>query len=167
MTDRADSERYMNVARRWFTEGWAGNVKLADDLFTENVRTNEVLVGMADPKRRIQARLAGFPDLTTTIEDMFSVHDKVITWPVWRGPIPAHMGCQGNEPPSGGPRLCRLAFRRRRGGGNLNDTGSVWASKADRIFSRSGLCRVARARWPRAAERGRWPAPCAGSAAQH
>ena len=49
MTDRADSERYMNVARRWFTEGWAGNVELADDLFTENVRTNEVLVGMAGP----------------------------------------------------------------------------------------------------------------------
>ncbi len=82
MTDRADSERYMNVARRWFTEGWAGNVELADDLFSENVRTNEVLVGMAGPKRRIQARLAGFPDLTTTIEDMFSVNDKVIMRPV-------------------------------------------------------------------------------------
>jgi SnoaL-like polyketide cyclase len=31
---------------------------------------------VAGPKRRIRERLAGFPDLTTTIEDMFSVHDK-------------------------------------------------------------------------------------------
>jgi hypothetical protein len=40
MADRADSERYMNMARRWFTEGWAGNIALADDLFSEHVRTN-------------------------------------------------------------------------------------------------------------------------------
>ena len=64
MTNRADSERYMNMARRWFTEGWAGNIALADGLFSENVRTNGVLVGAAGPKRRIQERLAGFPDLT-------------------------------------------------------------------------------------------------------
>ena len=70
MTDRADCERYMNMARRWFTKGWAGNVALADDLFSENVRTNGVLVGVAGPKRRIQERLAAFPDLATTIEDI-------------------------------------------------------------------------------------------------
>ena len=40
MADRADSERYMNMARRWFTEGWTGNIALADDLFSEDVRTN-------------------------------------------------------------------------------------------------------------------------------
>jgi len=34
MADRADSERHLNMARRWFTEGWAGNVALADDLFS-------------------------------------------------------------------------------------------------------------------------------------
>ncbi len=28
MADRADSEGYMNMARRWFTEGWAGNIAL-------------------------------------------------------------------------------------------------------------------------------------------
>jgi hypothetical protein len=89
MADRADSERSMNLARRWFTEGWGGNVELADGLFSENVRTNEVLVGAAGPKRRIQERLAGFPDLTMTIEDMFSAHDKVVTRLAWR---PAHMG---------------------------------------------------------------------------
>jgi hypothetical protein len=66
MADRADSERYMNMARRWFTEGWTGNIVLADDLFSEDVRTNGVLVGVAGPKGRIQEQLAGFPDLTTT-----------------------------------------------------------------------------------------------------
>ena len=48
MADRADSERYMNMARRWFTEGWTGNIALADDLFSEDVRTNSVLVGVPD-----------------------------------------------------------------------------------------------------------------------
>ena len=96
MADRADSERSMNLARRWFTEGWAGNVALADDLFSENVRTNGVLVGVAGPKRRIQERLAGFPDLTTTIEDMFSAHDKVVTRLVWRG---THTGSYGGSRP--------------------------------------------------------------------
>jgi len=92
MTDRADSERYMNRARRRFTEGWAGNVALAGDLLGENVRTNGVLVGVAGPKRRIQERLAAFPDLTTTIEDMFSAHDKVVRGLFGAERIPAHMG---------------------------------------------------------------------------
>src|SRR5579859_1433186 len=79
MTEQAESERYMNAGRRWFTEGWAGNVALADDIFSENVRTNGVAVGVAGPKRRIQERLAGFPDLSTHIVDMFSAGDKVVT----------------------------------------------------------------------------------------
>jgi hypothetical protein len=62
--------------RRWFAEGWAGNIALADDIFSENVRTNGVAVGGARSKRRIQERLAGFPDLSVDIEDMFSADDK-------------------------------------------------------------------------------------------
>ena len=92
VADRADGERYMNMARRWFTEGWAGNIALAVDLFSEDVRTNGVLVGVAGLKRRIQERLAGFPDLTMTIEDMFSAHDKTVTRLVWRG---THTGFYG------------------------------------------------------------------------
>jgi hypothetical protein len=61
MTDRADNERYVNLARRWFSEGWARNIALAGGLFSENVRTNGVLVGKAGAKRRIQEWLAGFP----------------------------------------------------------------------------------------------------------
>jgi steroid delta-isomerase-like uncharacterized protein len=92
MAGRAEGESYMNMARRWFTEGWAGNIALADDIFSENVRTNGVVVGVAGPKRRIQERLAGFPDLTTDIVDMFSADDKIVTWLVWRG---THTGSYG------------------------------------------------------------------------
>jgi hypothetical protein len=36
------SERYMAIARRWFTEGWAGNLAMADGIFSEDLRTNGV-----------------------------------------------------------------------------------------------------------------------------
>jgi hypothetical protein len=44
------SERYMQIARQWFTEGWTGNLALADDIFSEETRTNGVPVGLAGPK---------------------------------------------------------------------------------------------------------------------
>jgi predicted ester cyclase len=78
MTGQAESERNMKMARRWFAEGWAGNIALADDIFSESARTNDVVVGAASLKRRIQERLAGFPDLSVDIEDMFSAHDKIV-----------------------------------------------------------------------------------------
>jgi predicted ester cyclase len=40
---------------------------------------------VAGPKRRIQKRLTGFPDLSVDIEDMFSARDKIVTRLVWRG----------------------------------------------------------------------------------
>jgi predicted ester cyclase len=67
------------------SRGWAGNIALADDIFSESVRTNGVAVGEAGPKRRIQERLTGFPDLSVDIEDMFSAYDKIVTRLVWRG----------------------------------------------------------------------------------
>ena len=57
----------------------AGNIALADDIFSESVRTNGVAVSVAGPKRRIQERLTGFPELSVDIEDMFSAHDRVVT----------------------------------------------------------------------------------------
>lgn len=71
---------------------------LADDLFSENARTNGVLVGVGGPKRRIQVRLAAFPDLTMTIEDMFSAHDKIVTRLVWRA---THSGSYGGVKAAG------------------------------------------------------------------
>jgi len=60
------SERYMAVARRWFTEGWTGNLAMADDIFSQDVRTNGVYVGVAGPVGRIRDRLTGFPARTSS-----------------------------------------------------------------------------------------------------
>ena len=46
------SERYLAIARRWFTEGWTGNLAMADDIFSEDLRTNGVHVGVAGPVGR-------------------------------------------------------------------------------------------------------------------
>jgi predicted ester cyclase len=88
MTDNAEPEpgaQYMEIARRWFTEGWTGSFALADDIFSDEVRTNGVHVGVAGPVGRIRARLTAFPDLTTSIEDMFVLGDKLAVTLMWRG----------------------------------------------------------------------------------
>jgi predicted ester cyclase len=89
---------------------------LADDIFSESVRTNDVTVGVAGSKRRIQERLAGFPDLPADIEDMFSADDKVVTRLVWRETHTVHM--RASRPPASGagPGLCHLAFQGRPSG---------------------------------------------------
>ena len=71
--------------RRWFTEGWAGNDDLADQLFSERFSNNGVVVGPAGPKRNIHNRLVGFPDLTSVVEQLLSVDDKVILRLCWTG----------------------------------------------------------------------------------
>jgi len=92
------SDRYMAIARRWFTEGWTGDLAMSDDIFSEDVRTNGVHVGVAGPVGRIRDRLAGFPDLTTSIEDMFVSGDKLAVTLIWRG---THTGPYGGVPPTG------------------------------------------------------------------
>jgi predicted ester cyclase len=102
--DLGDSERYMQIARQWFTEGWRGNLALADDIFSDELRTNGVLVGVAGPAGRIRDRLAAFPDLTTTIEDMFVSGDKLAVTLIWRG---THTGDYGGVAASGKPVAVR------------------------------------------------------------
>jgi hypothetical protein len=54
-SDTSDtSERYTRIARRWFTEGWTGNLAMAGDIFSEDLRTNGVHVGVAGPVGRIR-----------------------------------------------------------------------------------------------------------------
>jgi predicted ester cyclase len=95
MTSPAESDisqQYLQIARRWFTEGWTGNLALAEDIFSEELRTNGVRVGVAGPVGRIRDRLTGFPDLTTTIEDMFVCGNKLAVTLMWRG---THSGDYG------------------------------------------------------------------------
>jgi predicted ester cyclase len=91
-------EQYMRIARQWFTEGWTGNLALADEIFSEELRTNGVHVGVAGPAGRIRDRLTGFPDLSTSIEDMFVSGDKLAVTLTWRG---THAGNYGGVPATG------------------------------------------------------------------
>jgi predicted ester cyclase len=103
MTSAAEvenSERYMQIAERWFTEGWAGNLAMADDIFSEELQTNGVRVGVAGPVGRIRERLLGFPNLTTSIVDMFVSGDKIAVSLIWRG---THTGPYGGIAATGKP----------------------------------------------------------------
>jgi predicted ester cyclase len=94
------NERYLQIAQRWFTEGWTGNLALAEDIFSEEVRNNGVHVGVAGPVGRIRERLAAFPDLTTSIVDMFVSGDKLAVCLIWRG---THTGTYGGVAATGKP----------------------------------------------------------------
>jgi steroid delta-isomerase-like uncharacterized protein len=94
------SERYLEIARRWFTDGWTGDLAMAGDIFGEDLRTNGVHVGVAGPVGRIRERLTAFPDLATTIEDMFVSGDKLAVTLIWRG---THTGAYGGVPATGKP----------------------------------------------------------------
>lgn len=73
---------------------------MAADIFGEKVRTNGVLVGVAGPVGRIHDRLTGFPDLSTSIDELFGVGDTVVIRLVWRG---THTGPYGGVEPTGKP----------------------------------------------------------------
>ena len=94
------SELYMAIARRWFTDGWTGNLTMAGDIFSEELRTNGVHVGVAGPVARIRDRLTGFPDLGTSIEEMFVSGDKLAVTLLWRG---THTGPYGGVAATGKP----------------------------------------------------------------
>jgi len=103
MTNPAEpetSEWYMAIARRWFTDGWTGDLAMAGDIFSEDLRTNGVQVGVAGPVGRIRERLTAFPDLTTSIEDLFVAGDKLAVTLMWRG---THAGPYGGVPATGLP----------------------------------------------------------------
>jgi predicted ester cyclase len=91
-TDQEASELYLRAARRWFTEGWTGDLAMADRIFSAELRTNGVHVGVAGPVGRIRDRLTAFPDLTTSIEDMFVSGNKLAVTLIWRG---THSGSYG------------------------------------------------------------------------
>jgi predicted ester cyclase len=97
-TERQTGQRYLQIARRWFTEGWRGDLAMANDIFSEELRTNGIHVGVAGPVGRIRDRLTGFPDVTTTIEDMFVSGDKLAITLIWRG---THTGDYGGVAATG------------------------------------------------------------------
>ena len=73
------------MARRWFTEGWLGNVGLAEEIFSANFRSNGIAVGPRGPARGVVGRLAAFPGLRVDIEELVAIDDKVIVRLLWQG----------------------------------------------------------------------------------
>lgn len=73
---------------------------MADDIFSEELRTNGVHVGVGGPVGRIRDRLTGFPDVTTSIQDMFVSGNKLAVTLIWRG---THTGPYGGVAPTGKP----------------------------------------------------------------
>jgi len=73
------------MMRRWFTDGWAGEETLAEEIFTDRFTNNGVVVGPAGPARNIRNRLIGFPDLASVVEQLITVEDKAILRLGWTG----------------------------------------------------------------------------------
>lgn len=92
------SEENVEAARRWFTDGWTGNLELAEEIFSPELRTNGVLVGREGPKRNNRNRLVGFPDVRVGIEEIFAAGDRVVIRILWSG---THTGEYSGVPPTG------------------------------------------------------------------
>ena len=106
VTGQPESDRAMNGASRLSAGGQAGNIALADDIFSESTGVNGVVAGVAGSKRRLPERLAGFPELSIHNVDMFSAGDKIcyasrlartLAWPY---------RCRGGRPAGGRCGLC-------------------------------------------------------------
>lgn len=57
-------------------------------------------MAVAGPVGRIRDRLTGFPDVTTSIQDMFVAGNKLAVTLIWRG---THTGPYGGVAPTGKP----------------------------------------------------------------
>lgn len=97
-TPEADVEERKTTMRRWFTEGWAGNLALADEIFAPTFTNNGNEVGPEGPKRNVDSRLTGFPDLQSTVDEQLADGDHVVTRVTWRG---THQGPYLGLPPTG------------------------------------------------------------------
>ena len=106
VTGHPESDRSMNGASRLLAEGQAGNIALADDIFSENTGVNGVVGDVAGPKRRLQERLAGFPELSIHIVDMFSAGDKICYASRLAGTRACPYRCRGGRPAGDRCGLC-------------------------------------------------------------
>jgi predicted ester cyclase len=96
--DDSKARLHEDIARRWFTEGWTGDVGFADVIFDPAFMGNGVQIGPRGPRRHVLGRLAGFPDLETDIEDLISSGDRVVTRLRWSG---THRGPYGGVAATG------------------------------------------------------------------
>jgi steroid delta-isomerase-like uncharacterized protein len=95
-----EAEANEATTRYWFTEGWLGDYATADKIFSDRFSTNGITVGTEGPKRNIENRLTGFPDLRTFVEEVLAVDDKVVVRLRWTG---THTGPYSGAPATGKP----------------------------------------------------------------
>jgi hypothetical protein len=140
VTGQPDNGRSVNRTSRLFGEGQAGNIALTDDSFSESTGVNGVIAGVAGPKRRLQEPLAGFPELSMHIVDMFSAGDKLLRVSFGGDSC---LSIWVSRRPAGRWRLrsLPLVLRGRQSSGNIHDTGAVHSAKADRMPSPAGSVR--------------------------
>jgi predicted ester cyclase len=86
------TERNKQISRRWFEEGWAGNVAIFDEL-----GRGEWMAEMSLAPQ-IEAFHAGFPDLKVEVEEQIAEGDKVATRVHFTG---THTGDLLGIPPTG------------------------------------------------------------------
>jgi predicted ester cyclase len=78
---------------------WKAEEEMAQHIFSESVKTNGVLVGVAGPWAGSgSGPRAGFPDQSVTIGELFRVGNTVVTRLVRRG---THTGTYGGAAPTG------------------------------------------------------------------
>lgn len=106
VTGQPENGRSVNGVSRLLSEGQAGNIALADDIFSENTGVNGVVGDVAGPKRRLPERLAGFPELSLHIVDMFSAGDKICYASRLAGTRACSYRCRGGRPTGDRCGLC-------------------------------------------------------------
>jgi predicted ester cyclase len=98
------SEANAAAARRWYLEGWTGQLELAHAIFAPELAINGLVVGPTGPQRNCANRLVGFPDLTVVVEEQVIADDKVVTRVLWRA---THTGPYSGVAPTGRPVAVR------------------------------------------------------------
>lgn len=69
----------VEIARRWFTEGWSGNLSLADEVFSANPIIDGKPYSLDFIKGTYQSTQSAFPDLVTSVDQVQEDGDWVIT----------------------------------------------------------------------------------------
>ena len=110
VTGQPEGGRSMSGASRLLAEGQAGNIALADDIFSESTGVNGVVAGVAGPKRRLPERLADFLELSIHIVDMFSAGDKICYASHLGGTRTCPYRCRDGRPAGDRCGLCCWCF---------------------------------------------------------
>ena len=84
-TEPTSVNRHKQIMRRWFEEGWGGNLGLADEIFDSTFTLSGKAAGPGGPKANVARTRAGFADIAVVIEQQVAEGDWVVTRYTARG----------------------------------------------------------------------------------